>query len=203
MSWMDPSAFDLLLSGDLGTRVRWARSHKCPCVEPQGGASQTCTVCDGLGVYWDTPSLPFKAGLTAMQSKEVARQAAKAEGLVGDAQISIPVSAPCYGEVKPYDRFLVPDATDSVEWLITPRAPVRLPVGAVVLGVHALSGGKVVTATLPAAGDDGRIRVARPATVQLRVPKHYEVIDDAGHMRAWQEGLPQKWSLKRIDVTVR
>jgi hypothetical protein len=203
MNWMDPAAFDLLLSGDLGTRVCWEQSHKCPCVEFQGGASQECPVCDGLGTLWEAPSTAFRAGVTVLQSRDVARQSAKAEGLIGDGQISIPSSAPCYGEVKPFDRFLVPDATDAVEWLVSPRSPVRLPAGAVVLGVTALSNGTLVQATLPAPGADGRIRVTHAATVRLRAPKRYEVIDEAGHMRAWQPGLPEKWSLKRIDVTTR
>lgn len=47
---MDPVAFDLMLSGEMGSLVRWARSHRCPCLDEGGGASQECLVCLGKGI---------------------------------------------------------------------------------------------------------------------------------------------------------
>jgi hypothetical protein len=201
---MDPMAFDLLLSGDLGSLVRWSRAHRCPCTEDQGGASQTCPVCIGLGVFYDPPSDPFRCGVLGLSERDAGRMARKmGEAFSGDGQISIPPSAPFAGQVKPFDRFLVVDAMDTVEWVITKRAPVRLPVAAEIVSVYTLNSGKVIQASLPDPGADGRIVVTKPYTVRMKVPRLFEVIEDAGHIRAWQSGLPQKFALKRIDVTVR
>jgi hypothetical protein len=58
----------------LGWRVSWMRSHTCPCVfggaGPQGhlptpgSAVAGCLTCFGLGVYWDSPTVPFKAAVS-------------------------------------------------------------------------------------------------------------------------------------------
>src|ERR1700679_3610500 len=62
--------FDALIATD-GQRVSWLRSHGCPCVFGGGGAQgrlpnlgsgqRSCTRCFGVGIYWDAPSLPFRA----------------------------------------------------------------------------------------------------------------------------------------------
>ena len=64
--------FDALISAH-GQRVSWMRSHACPCTFAGGGANgrlpllgsaqRSCTKCSGLGVYWDEPSMPFRAYL--------------------------------------------------------------------------------------------------------------------------------------------
>ena len=201
---MDTAAFDSLLAGDIGTRLRWMASHRCPCVLEGRGADPSCSVCDGLGNYWDSPSVPFRAGLLALSQQDLGRlQNKMGEGAVGDASLSLPSSAPCYGKVKVADRFLAVDAIDTVEWLLSPRAPVRLPVGAVVRSVLALSSGKVVATTLPDADEYGRITVLKASTVAMLVPRLYEIVADAGRIRAWQTGMPQKFALQRIDVTTR
>jgi hypothetical protein len=201
---MDPAVFDLLLSGEMGSRVQWLCSHRCPCTEDEGGALQTCTSCLGTGIYYDTPSTAHRCGVIGLSERDAGRMARRlGPALVGDAQISIPPSAPFWGLVKPCDRILVPDAKDTVEWVITRRAPVRLPMGAAVLSCYTLTGGVVVTTPPPVAGPDGRILVNKPHTVRMSVPRLFEVIEDAGHVRAWQGGLPVKFALKRIDITTR
>ncbi|HWQ07945.1 MAG TPA: hypothetical protein VN436_02520, partial [Holophaga sp.] len=162
---MDPVAFDLMLSGDLGSLVRWARSHRCPCLDEGGGASQDCLVCLGKGVFWDSPAPAYRCGVLGLSERDVARmQRRLGDSFVGDAQISIPPSAPFWGQVKPYDRILVVDAIDTVEWVITKQSPVRLPVGATIVTAYTLTSGRVVQAALPAPDANGRIIVAKPYT---------------------------------------
>ena len=67
--------FDALIAVD-GQRVSWMRGHTCPCVFAGGGgqgrlpqlgsAQRSCTKCLGVGTYWDTPSLPFRAYIEFM-----------------------------------------------------------------------------------------------------------------------------------------
>jgi hypothetical protein len=67
--------FDALIATH-GQRVSWMRSHGCPCVYAGGGANgrlpqigapqRSCTRCLGLGVYWDAPSMPFRAYIEYM-----------------------------------------------------------------------------------------------------------------------------------------
>ena len=57
-----------------GIRVTWSRSRSCPCTFAGGGpqgrlpmpgsADPMCLQCNGLGVYWDSPSDPFYIGLS-------------------------------------------------------------------------------------------------------------------------------------------
>lgn len=65
-------AFNALIS-EVGQRVSWMKSHSCPCTYTQtitfnrlntpGSAQRDCRRCFGLGIYWDTPSIPFRAYL--------------------------------------------------------------------------------------------------------------------------------------------
>lgn len=204
MGLFDVAAFNNLLGTGLGTRVVWSQSHRCPCVDEDGAVDGACPVCLGLGLYWDPPSAPFRAGITGLSSEDAGRMRAKfGEAAVGDATLSLPANAPCYRQVRPGDRFLLPDATEQVEWVLSRRSPVRLPAGSQVLSAVAINGAAVVPVALPAPGPDGRISVARPCTVRMLVPRHFEVIPDLGHLRAWQAGLPQRFALKRIDLSTR
>jgi hypothetical protein len=63
-------AFESVIAS-VGQRISWLKGHACPCTYagggangylPQpGGAQKNCKTCLGLGVYWDPPSLPFRA----------------------------------------------------------------------------------------------------------------------------------------------
>lgn len=74
---MPPQGFEALIS-QVGQRVSWLRGHTCPCVYGGGGADgrlpqlgsaqRTCTRCFGVGVYWDTPSVPFRAYISFMHT---------------------------------------------------------------------------------------------------------------------------------------
>lgn len=201
---MDPVAFDLMLSGEMGSRVRWARSHRCPCLDEGGGARQDCPVCLGKGIFWDAPAPSHRCGVIGLSERDIARmQRRLGDAFVGDAQISIPAGAPFWGQVKPFDRFMVVDAVDTVEWVITKQSPVRLPPGATILTAYTLTSGRVIQAQLPSPDENGRIIVAKPYTVRMKVPRLFEVLEDAGHIRAWEPGLPQKFALKRIDISTR
>lgn len=79
-----PGDFNALI-GEIGQRISWARSHACPCTYTQaysggstafpgspfggrlstpGSAQRQCRTCLGLGIYWDTPSIPFQASMS-------------------------------------------------------------------------------------------------------------------------------------------
>lgn len=71
---LPPDDFNAFLS-QIGQRVAWMRSHSCPCVWTQSGAlngrlstagspQKGCRTCLGLGIYWDSPGLPFAAGMS-------------------------------------------------------------------------------------------------------------------------------------------
>lgn len=70
-----PQNFDALIATH-GQRVSWMRSHTCPCTYSGGGANgrlpnlgspqPNCLTCSGRGVYWDDPSLPFRAYISFM-----------------------------------------------------------------------------------------------------------------------------------------
>jgi len=126
-------------------------------------------------------------------------------GLVGDASISLPANAPAYGLVSANDRFLVPDALDPLEWIITPNTPLLLPSGAQVGEVYGLGpgGSSLVPSTLPAPGADGRIVVTQNVVVRMKAPRRFMVVTDLGKLRSWVPGLPHPFLLKQIDMTVR
>lgn len=155
-------------------------------------------------MFWDSPSAPFRAGVTGVSAEDAGRMQTKFGGAaVGDATLSLPASAPCYGRTRPGDRFLLPDATEEVEWVLSRRSGVRLPMGAQVMSATALHLGALVPVALPAPDAAGRILVARTCTVLMRVPRHFEVVPDMGHLRSMQPGLPQRFALKRIDLSTR
>lgn len=63
------------LIGEIGQRAAWMRAHACPCVWSQSGnlqgrlstpgsAQRQCRTCLGVGIYWDTPTLPFQVSMS-------------------------------------------------------------------------------------------------------------------------------------------
>ena len=67
--------FDALIAAH-GQRASWMKSHSCPCTFAGGGsngqlplpgsAQRSCKRCNGIGVYWDDPSAPFRCYIEFM-----------------------------------------------------------------------------------------------------------------------------------------
>jgi len=72
---MPPQGFEAMIATH-GQRVSWRKGHTCPCVFGGGGGNgrlpelgspqRGCTKCNGLGTYWDDPSVPFRAYIEFM-----------------------------------------------------------------------------------------------------------------------------------------
>lgn len=58
-------AFDDLISWS-GQSVLYRKSHDCPCTYNEGPPDPNCTVCQGVGVYWDNPTGPYNVLITFM-----------------------------------------------------------------------------------------------------------------------------------------
>lgn len=72
---MPSGEFDAVIAR-VGQRVSWMKGHTCPCTYGGGGAqgrlpmvgsaARGCKKCFGLGTYWDTPTVPFRAFISFM-----------------------------------------------------------------------------------------------------------------------------------------
>lgn len=72
---MPAQGFDVLVATH-GQRVSWMRGRTCPCVFAGGGVQgqlpelgspqRGCAKCNGVGTYWDDPSVPFRAYIEFM-----------------------------------------------------------------------------------------------------------------------------------------
>lgn len=206
---MQGRAFNSLLSGRrLGTLLQWQRSRRCPCTVADGESNPKCFVCLGRGRFYEEWSDEFRAGLIGQESKTLMQLLKQMGGTVnvGDAVLVIPSNAPCYDNIGFGDRVKVVDATDTVEWVLTPGASVRLPPTAtpVDASVLAADGKSVVDAAFPAPDAEGRISVAVSTAIRFRVARLYEVSRDLPKVRGFNDGFqPKRVALVRIDWTVR
>ncbi len=201
---MDAASYDQLLTGPLSARLTWEASHRCGCVQPDGAGDRACPVCSGKGRYWDPPTAPFRAGLVGLTAKalEALRQT-MGPGTTGDAILSVPVSAPCHALLRSGDRLLALDALDALEWVVMPASPVLLPAGAAVQTAKVRSPTGMVAVPIPGLDARGRVAVAVPTVLAFQAPRRFEVVGDAGQVRAFGPGLPRKVLLKLIDWTQR
>jgi len=203
---MNGSSFDRLLQGPLGSEVVYERAYLCPCTTEEGEATWKCPVCGGKGRVWDQASTPFKIGVTTLTARALAGiQQRFGQGMTGDATLSIPGAAPCWGIVREGDRFTVTKALAPVEWSLAPGRVIKLPFLAQDLEARVLDpsgpGFQVVVAPGPDAA--GAVQVAVPTVLTFKAPQRYEVVKDLAQMRAFAPGLPKKLLVKLIDWTVR
>lgn len=202
-------SFNSLLSGHrLGTELKWARSHRCPCSAIDGETDAKCAVCLGKGRYWDPYSESFRAGFLGQDSRTLMSLMKELGGVstAGDAAIVIPENAPCYDDIGTFDRIQVVDATDTLEWVLVPGAGVRLPQTAQPLSatVKSVDGTSIVDTDFPLPGTDGRITVSTPTVIQFRVARLYEVSRELPKVRGFDAGRqPKRLSLVRVDWTAR
>ena len=201
------SSFESLLTGSMASEMVWERAHRCPCTLTSGEVNRKCKVCGGEGWIWDAPSAPFRLGLVNLTAKALAAiQQRFGPGMVGDATLSIPFSAPCWADAGERDRFLATKAMDRVEWTITPGTTIRLPMGSQDITARVISpdGASIVPVTSPAPDAAGRVNVAVSTVLTFRAPRRYEVMRDLSQARVFGDGrLPKKLLVKFIDWNVR
>ena len=202
-------SFNSLLSGArLGTVLRYARAHRCPCAEGDGEALQTCKVCRGRGRYYDQWSDGFRAGFLGQDSQTLMNMLKQMGGTadVGDAVLVVPSNAPCYASIGTHDRIQLVGATDIIEWTIAPGSALRLPPKATPISARVISadGESVQAVPFPPIGTDGRIAVAVSTTISFNVARLYEVSRELPRVRGFNDGnQPKKVALNRVDWTVR
>lgn len=204
---MIPEGFTELLNGPLSSRLVWESAHRCPCANREGQADQSCGICLGEGWYHDAPSQVFQAGLTGLSADALQALRQKlGQSVSGDAVLSLPVNAPAYDTAGAKHRFIAADAIDSLEWVISPGAPVRLPWGAKIITAWSRNAGKTALVRVaPPVVADGLVSVASTVVLRFRAPRRFEVVEQLAQVRSFSggEGLPKKFLLKLVDATVR
>lgn len=199
-------SFDDLLTGDLSTELTWEASSRCPCIDADGRSDPTCVICGGDGIYYAAPTLGFQAGVVSVTARALEKiQQRFGPGMIGDATVSLPSTAPCYAAIKSDDRFLLPNNIDDVDWTLIPGVSIKLPLGAVIVTAKARSTDKTTIITVPAPVPDANGRVSTTYTINLnmRVPRRLQVVQDISQIRAWAPGMPRKLLVKLVDWSVR
>lgn len=115
--------FDLVLN-KFGLRLAWGKSHTCPCIawpslgKAPGTPNPACTTCQGRGIYWDLPLVPFTGlityGHTVQAQNEPGAKMDKTLGQIvqGEPRLTIPYSAGWpWQEASEFDVFVELDAT--------------------------------------------------------------------------------------------
>lgn len=103
-----------------GTRMKWMKSHVCPCTmasDSPGSPNPTCNTCHGRGRYWDAPQGPFVLLRTFMHTSEAADEpGATMDPRMGQhlhAEPTITIGSdvqPLWGEVSEFDAFVEVDS---------------------------------------------------------------------------------------------
>jgi len=203
----DVLAFDTLLSSpEQGSRLLWAQARRCPCLDPEGGATVNCGVCAGQGWVWDDWSPEFRGGLLGLTGRQLEAASQRwGPGQTGDATLSLSASSPPYVSLTVHDRVVAVEAMDVFEWTLVAGVLVKLPVNAAIMEARTKStdGLSLVNVPVPIPDANGRISVTTPTAVRMAAPRRYEVLGDMSQVRGWMPGLPRKVSLKLIDTSVR
>ena len=203
----DTLAFDQLLgTPDLGSRLVWSPARRCICFDTDGGTYLSCPICLGEAFVWSEWSKEFRAGVLGLTAKQIESMAQRlGPGMIGDASISLPPSAPAYPSVTQHDRFVALDATDIFEWSILAGTTVRLPLMANILEARVRSADKLsmVRGPVPVPDTNGQFTVAVPTVLRVNAPRQFEVLPDASQVRAIMPGLPRKVAVKLVDISRR
>lgn len=193
---------------NLGQAITWRAAHDCPCRNPDSGAAAyDCTVCSGIGTYWDDEI----AAHTALASQKVHREWANM-GLweSGDVVLTIPSDTPVY-DIGEFDRVVFIQSTQ-------PFSLTRTRTGGEVLDIHVAtvtsvawldSGGNLVQGGVPTVAAGGALSWDSgepPAGVQYSItgrqrPEYFcygEFPQDRAHHGGMT--LPRRVVLRRFDL---
>lgn len=186
--------------------VRWEASNLCPCIGADGGAQQTCTICLGRGRWFSPPSAPFIVGLVSQSARNRAVMASTmGPGAVGASTLIVPCSALCYEGMNSGDRIYDQMVLDAHQVLMVPNTRAALPAGfkdlrAWVRSSDALS---LVEVAPPVPDANRRIVTAVPTSLTFNSPRAYEAVKEFGSIRSFGVGLPKRWTLNLLDLSVR
>lgn len=204
---MDGADFEDLLTGDLGSTLRWQPSMPCPCTSEIGAADQGCLVCSGRGRVYGEMSAAFRAGLVSQSARARAAMAqTMGPANVGDATVSIPCSAPCYASMAEGDRLFDQSVHDEQKVILLAGVSFALPVGVRWLRAWVRPSPDAVALVAvppPPIGADRRVQVSVPTTLVFQAPRGYAVVRDLSQVRSFGVGLPKKWAVKLLDMSTR
>jgi hypothetical protein len=121
--WLMPEQPFEQLMQQVGVRLAWLKSHSCPCTfsgPTIGSADPACQQCQGVGTYWDNPSVPFYAFLTWIHISRTPDEPGffteEKVGIVqhGEPTLTIPYTADSLGliwqQASIYDAYVELDA---------------------------------------------------------------------------------------------
>lgn len=203
---MDGADFEELTQIEFPATVRWEASNLCPCVTAAGQADQTCVICAGKGRWFAPLSAPFTVGLISQSAYNRAMMAMNmGPGFTGGSVLIVDYTAPCYASMNSGDRFYDQMVLDSRQALVLPGVSLALPAGftdlrAFVRSTDQLS---IVEVVPPVPDAARRISVAVGTSLTYSSPRAYEAVKEFGSIRTFGEGLPKRWSLSLLDLTVR
>lgn len=203
---MDGADFEELTQDEFPALVRWEASNLCPCVDRGGQASQTCTICFGTGRWFSTPSAPFSVGLISQSAFNRAMLAnTLGPGATGSSVMIVDYLAPCYSAMNSGDRFYDQAVIDARQAVVLPGVTIALPLGFEDLRAFVRSSDQlsIVEVTPPVPNAARKITVAVPTSITYRAPRAYEAVKELGSIRSFGEGLPKRWSLNLLDLSVR
>lgn len=203
---MDGADFEELTQDEFPALVRWEASNLCPCTGPGGQADQTCTICRGTGRWFAPPSAPFYVGLISQSAFNRAMLAnTLGPGATGSSVMIVDYTAPCYALMNSGDRFYDQAVLDARQAIVLPGVHLALPLGFQDLRafVRSTDGLSIVEVAPPVPDAARRISVAVSTSLTYSAPRAYEAVKEFGSIRSFGDGLPKRWSLNLLDLSVR
>lgn len=203
---MDGADFEELTQDEFPATVRWEASNLCPCTTASGQADQTCVICAGKGRWFAPLSAPFNIGLISQSAFNRAMLAnTLGPGATGSSVMVLDYLAPCYSLINSGDRIYDQMVLDSRQAIVLPGAIFALPFGFTDLRAFVRSTDKlsIVEVAPPVPDANRRISVAVGTSLTYSSPRAYEAVKELGADRTFGEGLPKRWTLSLLDLTVR
>jgi hypothetical protein len=186
--------------------VRWEASNLCPCTGADGMADQSCVICLGKGRWFSPLSKPFEVGLISQSARNRAAMAnTMGPGATGSSVLIVPCSAVCYAGMNSGDRIYDQRVLDAHQVLMVPNTRAALPAGFTKLRawVKSSDGLSLVEVAPPVPNDKRRITVAVATSFTFDAPRAYEAVKEFGSIRSFGTGLPKRWTLNLLDLSVR
>ena len=202
---MEGSDFEELID-EFPATVRWEASNLCPCTGQDGMALQSCTICLGKGRWFSPLSAPFQVGLLSQSASNRAFMAnTMGPGATGASTLILLPSALCYSGMNSGDRIYDQMVMDAHQTIMIPGTKAALPVGATNLKAWVRSSDtlSLVSVTPPTPDANRRITVAVPTSLTFDSPRAYEAVKEFGSVRSFGVGLPKRWVLNLLDLSVR
>ena len=186
--------------------VRWEASNLCPCTGQDGMADQTCAICMGRGRWFSPQSAPFQVGLVSQSARNRAAMAnTMGPGATGASTLILTCGALCYDGMNSGDRIFDQMVLDAHQVLMVPGVKAALPNGFTDLRswVKSSDGLSLVEVPPPVPDANRKILVSVPTSLTFSSPRGYEAVKEFGSVRSFGPGLPKRWTLNLLDLSVR